>query len=122
MGLQNLVNAGKFDEALDYAREELHNWIDEKFAALKQIQTNKQRIDFFFETGMLIVDGNIDILKNHQQGIALCGQLYKIVDRNGYEMPEHYSGRHRTYKEAKRMVDRLNDSSDRHKPYKMVPV
>ena len=31
--------------------------------------------------------------------------LYKIVDKDGIEMPDHYSGGRRTYEEAKKMVE-----------------
>lgn len=46
---------------------------------------------------------------------------FKIVDKDGIEMPDHYSGRRRTYEEAKKMVDRLNKNGE-YKPYKMIEV
>ena len=49
----------------------------------------------------------------------MAQQFYKIVDKNGYEMPEHYSGRNRTYEEAKKMVDNLNKNGE-HRPYTMI--
>ena len=39
---------------------------------------------------------------------------YKILDCNGVEMPDHYSGRGRTYKEAKIMIDKLNKNGGGH--------
>lgn len=47
-------------------------------------------------------------------------RLYKIVDKNGIEIPVHYSGRHRNYEEAKKIIERLNKNGE-HKPYKMFP-
>ena len=46
---------------------------------------------------------------------------YRIVDKDGIEMPDHYSGRRRTYEEAKKMVDGLNKNGE-YRPYKMVEV
>ena len=46
-------------------------------------------------------------------------QTYTIIDKNGIEMPDHYTGRKRTYDEAKRLIDRLNKNGE-HKPYKMI--
>ena len=46
-------------------------------------------------------------------------KFYKIVDKNGYEMPEHYSGRNRTYEESKKMVDNLNKNGE-YRPYTMT--
>lgn len=47
--------------------------------------------------------------------------LYKVVDREGLEMPLHYSGRHRTYKEAKRLIESLNKHGE-YSPYSMISV
>lgn len=49
----------------------------------------------------------------------MAQQFYKIVDKNGNEMPGHYSGRNRTYEEAKKMVDKLNKNGE-HRPYTMT--
>lgn len=49
----------------------------------------------------------------------MAQQFYKIVDKNGNEMPGHYSGRNRTYEEAKKMVDNLNKNGE-HRPYTMT--
>ena len=49
----------------------------------------------------------------------MAQQFYKIVDKNGCEMPGHYSGRNRTYEEAKKMVDKLNKNGE-HRPYTMT--
>ena len=46
---------------------------------------------------------------------------YKILDKDGIEMPDHYSGRRRTYDEVKKMLDRLNVIGE-YKPYTMVEV
>lgn len=48
-------------------------------------------------------------------------KFYKILDKNGYEMPGHWSGRNRTYEEAKKMVDSLNKNGE-HKPYTMIEI
>lgn len=49
---------------------------------------------------------------------------YKILDKNGIEMPDHHSGRPRTYLEAKRMVDLLNSPNNKgeYYPYKMEEI
>lgn len=47
--------------------------------------------------------------------------LYKVVDRDGLEMPPHYSGRHRTYKEAKRLIELLNKHGE-YPPYRMISI
>ena len=62
--------------------------------------------------------------KNKDKPYTISGvssRFYKIVDKDGIEMPDHYSGRRRTYEEAKKMVDGLNKNGE-HKPYKMVEV
>ena len=46
---------------------------------------------------------------------------YKILDKDGAEMPDHWSGRRRTYEEAKKMVDSLNKNGE-YRPYTMVEV
>jgi hypothetical protein len=48
-------------------------------------------------------------------------KYYKIVDRYGYEMPEHYSGRPRMFLEAERMLNSLNNGGE-FKPYKMIEI
>lgn len=47
--------------------------------------------------------------------------IYMIIDRDGTEMPRHYSGRLRTYDEAKKIVDSLNKDGE-YAPYKMIPI
>ena len=44
---------------------------------------------------------------------------FKIFDKDGIEMPNHYTGRRRTYKEAKNMLDMLNKNGE-FRPYTMV--
>lgn len=46
---------------------------------------------------------------------------FKILDKDGVEMQDHYSGRRRTYEEAKNMLDRLNKNGE-YRPYTMVEV
>ena len=46
---------------------------------------------------------------------------YKILDKNGVEMPGHWSGRRRAYDEAKKMVDTLNKNGE-YRPYTMVKL
>lgn len=43
---------------------------------------------------------------------VVSSRFYKIVDKDGIEMPDHYSGRRRTYDEAKKMVDGLNKNGE----------
>jgi hypothetical protein len=45
--------------------------------------------------------------------------IYKILDKDGVEIPRHWSGRFRTYDEAKKMVDSLNKNGE-YRPYTMV--
>ncbi len=52
---------------------------------------------------------------------AVSGSYFKILDKDGVEMPDHYSGRRRTYEEAKNMVDSLNKNGE-FRPYTMVEV
>lgn len=52
---------------------------------------------------------------------AVSGSYFKILDKDGVEMPDHWSGRRRTYKEAKKMVDSLNKNGE-YSPYTMVEV
>lgn len=52
---------------------------------------------------------------------AVSGSYFKILDKDGIEMPDHYSGRRRTYEEAKKMVDSLNKNGE-YRPYTMVEV
>lgn len=52
---------------------------------------------------------------------AVSGSYFKILDKDGVEMPDHYSGRRRTYEEAKKMVDSLNKNGE-FRPYIMVEV
>ena len=62
---------------------------------------------------------------NHEQGNSflgvVSGSYFKILDKDGIEMPDHYSGRRRTYEEAKKMVDSLNKNGE-FRPYTMVEV
>ena len=44
---------------------------------------------------------------------------FKILDKDGIEMPNHYTGRRRTYEEAKKILNRLNKNGE-FKPYTMV--
>ena len=43
---------------------------------------------------------------------------YSIFDCHGMLLPDHYSGRHRTYEEAKKLLDRLNKNGE-NRPYTM---
>tara|TARA_R110000744_G_scaffold296370_1_gene406240 strand:- start:8 stop:208 length:201 start_codon:yes stop_codon:yes gene_type:complete len=52
---------------------------------------------------------------------GVSSRFYKIVDKDGIEMPDHYSGRRRNYEEAKKMVDSLNKNGE-YRPYKMIEV
>lgn len=45
--------------------------------------------------------------------------LFKILDKNGFEMPKHYSGRNRTEEEAKKILNRLNKNGE-YSPYTMI--
>lgn len=47
--------------------------------------------------------------------------VYSIVDKYGIEMPLHYSGRYRTYDEAKKLCDGLNETGE-FKPYQIVDI
>jgi hypothetical protein len=50
-------------------------------------------------------------------------QQYKILDKNGYEMP-HYTGEFKPYDDydrAKRLLDRLNKNRE-HTPYTLIEI
>lgn len=49
----------------------------------------------------------------------MSADSFKILDKNGAEMPDHHSGRRRSYKEAKALLDRLNKNGE-YAPYRMV--
>lgn len=51
----------------------------------------------------------------------VSGSYFKILDKDGIEMPDHYTGRRRTYDEAKKMLDGLNKNGE-FRPYTMVEV
>jgi hypothetical protein len=46
---------------------------------------------------------------------------YKILDKDGVEFPNHWTGRKRTYEEAKKMIDKLNETGE-YKPYTMIKI
>lgn len=48
-------------------------------------------------------------------------QEWTILDKNGAEMPLHYSGRYRTREEAKALIDMLNINGEC-KPYTMQQI
>lgn len=58
---------------------------------------------------------------NHNNTNTIVSGSYKILDKDGVEMPDHWSGRRRTYEEAKKMVDSLNKNGE-YRPYTMVKV
>ena len=54
-------------------------------------------------------------------GIFSVSSRYEILDKNGDKMPDHHSGRKRTYEESRRMLEKLNYDGE-YKPYKMVAI
>lgn len=48
-------------------------------------------------------------------------KLYKVLDRDGCEMPLHYNGRHRTHDEATNLCAQLNQNGE-FKPYRIEPA
>ena len=56
---------------------------------------------------------------NNQKVSNQRPKLYKIIDRERCELPPHYSGRQRTYDEAKKLVDALNKNG-KYGPYEMI--
>jgi len=48
-------------------------------------------------------------------------KTYKILDKDGIELPNHWSGGYRTYEEAIKLVENLNLDGE-YKPYTMVAV
>lgn len=44
---------------------------------------------------------------------------WKILDKNGIEMPDDWAVTPRTYENVKRLLDRLNVNGE-HRPYTMV--
>lgn len=47
--------------------------------------------------------------------------MYKIIDKNGIELPRHWTGRYRTYEEAVKILNNINIDGE-YKPYKMEEV
>ena len=47
------------------------------------------------------------------------GSYWKILDKDGIEMPDDWAGTPRTYDKVKRLLDRLNVNG-KHRPYTMV--
>lgn len=47
--------------------------------------------------------------------------LFDISDKYGYILPRHYTGRARTFEEAKKLLDNLNRNGE-YRPYKMIHV
>ncbi len=64
---------------------------------------------------------NVNEPQNQQSCQNAVSSRYKIVDKDGVEMPDHYSGRRRNYEEVKKMVDGLNKDGE-YRPYKMIQV
>lgn len=46
---------------------------------------------------------------------------YKIFDKNGIELPGHYSGGDRSYDEVKKILDNLNKNGE-YSPYTMIKI
>lgn len=49
----------------------------------------------------------------------IIGSYWKILDKDGIEMPDDWAGTPRTYEKVKRLLDRLNVNG-KHRPYTMV--
>jgi hypothetical protein len=50
---------------------------------------------------------------------AVSGSYWKILDKNGIEMPDDWAVTPRTYERVKRLLDRLNVNGE-YRPYTMV--
>lgn len=48
-------------------------------------------------------------------------RYYKILDKDGVEMPDDWCVSPRTYEKVKRLLDRLNKSGE-YRPYTMVEI
>jgi hypothetical protein len=60
-------------------------------------------------------------MDDHSLGSGISGSYWKILDKDGVEMPSHYSGRYRTCEEAMKMLDKLNVDGE-YRPYTMERV
>lgn len=64
-------------------------------------------------------DKNGEFVPSDNQVLERLAARFKILDKNGVEMPRHPSGRLRTLEEAVAMQDRLNKNGE-YKPYSVI--
>lgn len=50
----------------------------------------------------------------------MANKYYKILDKDGIEMPDNWAISPRTYERVKRLLDRLNNNKAENYPYIMV--
>ena len=53
--------------------------------------------------------------------LNVSSSYFKILDKDGIEMPDHWTGRRRNYDEATKLLNVLNNNGE-YKPYTMVEV
>ena|SRR5688572_18402338 len=98
---------------------ELEFWRKRKVDQLQHIRELADRK--FTWTGRMqqLLTSALEVLEIIGQEIEKHGApLYKIVDKDGDELPMHYARRYRSYGEAKKLVDRLNVNGE-YRPYTM---
>ena len=58
-------------------------------------------------------------IKNNSVKADVSGSYWKILDKDGIEMPDDWAVTPRTYERVKRLLDRLNENGE-YRPYTMV--
>jgi len=96
---------------------EIQDWINEQNVEAVQDRTDGK--DYWKTDNLYTETDLIEML----EAFAIYGvsSRFKILDKDGVEMPDHYTGRRRNYFEAKKHVDGLNKDGE-YRPYRMVQV
>lgn len=111
-------------KCIDLTQAKRHKWTHHKFKKGGEYYTShstcdncniKRKLNRYKPNEYQYPDGTIVTGKAPKCEII----FYKIVDKNGFELPDKHPDQQRTYDEAKRIVDRLNENGE-HKPYKMI--
>lgn len=89
----------KFMKTIEVKRQLLEEALDQLWAA----QQDK------YVLSRQNVIGELEVVL--RRPVVTCS-YFKILDKDGIEMPDHWSGRRRTYDEAKKMVDSLNKNGE----------
>jgi 2,3-bisphosphoglycerate-independent phosphoglycerate mutase len=111
-GMEIYLNANTqiINESLEKEKEQIIKaWEDGDYAYFYSKETGR---DF---------DNGEEYYKDVYSTKEVNDDKYSIFDCHGMLLPDHYSGRHRTYEEAKKLLDRLNKNGE-NRPYTMEKV